>query len=95
MVVTVAPLLLVYQFTLPIFLPRRDRRPALYSANPLCTRLCFIRFVSAHPPPDKENYKDKDKDKEEDDKYDLTFLINLSNFDIGRVTEVGSLGVCK
>ena len=66
-------------------------RPALYSANPLCTRLCFIRFMSAHPLPDKEKYKDK----EEDDEDDLTLLINSSNFGIGRVIEVGSLGVGK
>ena len=32
---------------------------------------------------------DKDKDKEEDDEDDLTLLINLANFDVGRVTEVG------
>ena len=89
MVVTVSPTLLVYPFPLPIILPRRDRRPALYSANPLCTRLCFIRFMSTHPTPDKE------KDKEEGDEDDLTLLINSANFDIGRVMEVGSLGVGK
>ena len=38
----------------------------MYYTNPLCTRLCFIRFMSTHPP------FDKDKDKEEDDKDDLT-----------------------
>ena len=63
MVVTVTPPLLVCTFTLPIILPRIDRRPALYSANPLCIRLCLIRFMYTYPPPDK----DKDKDKEEDD----------------------------
>ena len=83
MVVTVAPPLLVYPFPLPIILPRRDRRPALYSANLLCTRLCFISFMSAHPHHDKD--KDKDKDQEEDDEYDLTLLINSVNFNIGRV----------
>ena len=46
-------------------------------------------FMSAHPPPNK------DKDKEEDDEDDLTLLINLANFDIGRVTEGGSLRVGK
>ena len=45
--------------------------------------------MSTHPPPDK------DKDKEEDDEDDMTLLINASKFDIGRVTEVGSLGVGK
>ena len=40
------PPLLIYPFPLPIILPRRYRRPALYSANPLSTRLCFIRFMS-------------------------------------------------
>ena len=89
MVVTVAPPLLVYPFPLLIILPRRYQRPALYSANPLSTRLCFIRFMSTNPPPDKE------KDKEDDDKYDLTLLINSAKFDIGRVTEVGSFGVGK
>ena len=89
MVVTVAPPLLVYHFPLPIILPRRYRRSALYSANPLCTRFCFIMFMSAHPPPDK------DKDKEEDDEDDLTFLINLEKLDIGRVTEAVSLLVGK
>ena len=64
-------------------------RPALYSANPLCTRLCFIRLMSTHPPPDK------DKKKEEDDEGDLTLLINSVKFDIDRVTEVGNLGVGK
>ena len=61
----------------------------MYSANPLSIRLCFVRFMSTHPPPDK------DKDKEEDDRYDLTLLTNSSKFDIGRVTEVGSFGVGK
>ena len=89
MVVTVAPPLLVYPFSLPIILPRRDRRPASYSANPLCIRLCFIRFMSTHPPPDK------DKDKEEDDEDDLTLLINSAKLNIGRVTEVDSLRVGK
>ena len=87
--VTVAPPLLVYPFPLPIILPRIYRIPALYSANPLCTRLCFIRFMSTHCPPDK------DKEKEEDDEGDLALLINLVNFDIGRVTEVGILVVGK
>ena len=63
----------------------------MYYANPLCTRLCFIRFMSTHPPPDK----DKDKDKEEDDKDDLTLLINSAKFDIGRVAEIGILGLIK
>ena len=63
--------------------------PALYSPNPLCTSLCFIRFMSTHPPTDKY------KDKEEYDEYDLTLLINSDNFDIGRLTEVGSLAVGK
>ena len=79
------PPLLVYPFPLPIILPRIYRIPALYLANPLCTRLCFIRFMSTHPPPDK------DKDKEEDEKDDLTLLINSSKFDIVRAAEVGSL----
>ena len=91
MVLTVAPPLLVYPFPLPIILPRRDSRPALYSANPLCTRLCFIRFMSTHPLP----YEYKYKDKEEDDEDDLTLLINSAKFFIGRVTGVGSLGVVK
>ena len=39
--------------------------------------------------------KDEDKDKEEDDEDDLTLLINSAKFDIGRATEVGSLGVGK
>ena len=64
MVVTVAPPLLVYPFPLPIILPRRDRRPALYSANPLSTRLCFIRFMSTHPPPNKDKDKDVDENKD-------------------------------
>ena len=38
-------------FYLPIIPPRRDRRPALYSPNPLCIRLCFMRFMSTPPPP--------------------------------------------
>ena len=38
-----------------------------------------------HPPPNK------DKDKEEDDEDNVTLLINSEKFDIGRVTEVGSL----
>ena len=84
------PPLLVYPSILPNILPRRDRRPALYSANPLCTRLCVIRFMSTHPPT-----PDKDKYKEEDDKDDLTLLIDSANFDIGRVAEVGILGVYK
>ena len=54
----------------------------MYSTNPICTRLCFIRFMSTHPPPDK----DKDKDNEEDDRDDLTLLINSAKFDISRVT---------
>ena len=87
MVVTVAPPLLVYPFPFLIVLPRRYMRPALYSANPLSTRLCFIRFMYTYPPPNK------DKDKEEDDEDDLTLLIKISKFDISRVTEVGSLGV--
>ena len=33
--------------------------------------------------------------KEEDDEDDLTLLINSAKFDIGRATEVGSLGVGK
>ena len=89
MVVTVSPPLLVYPFPLPSILSRRDRRPALYSANPLCTRLCVIRFMSAPPPPNK------DKDKEEGDEDDLTLLINSAKFDIGRATEVVSVGVGK
>ena len=76
MVVTVSPPLLVYNFPLPIIISRRDRRPDLYPANALCTRLCFVRFMSAHPPPDT------DKDKEEDDKDVLTLLINSAKFDM-------------
>ena len=72
------PPLLVYPFSLLIILPRRYRRPALYSANPLYTRLFFIRFISTHPPPNK------DKDKEEDDEDDVKLLINSAKFDIGR-----------
>ena len=49
--------------------------------------------MSTHRPPDKE--KDKEKDKEGDNEEDLKFLINSANFDIVRVTEVGSLGVDK
>ena len=89
MVVTVVPPLLVNPFPLLIILSRRYRRPALYSANPLSTRLCFIRFMSTHPRPNK------DKDKEEDDEDDLKYLINSAKFDIGRATDVGSLGVGK
>ena len=87
------PPLLVYPFPILIILPSRYRRPDLYSANPLSTRLCFIRFMSTHPPPNKDKYKDKDKEENEED--DLTLLINSAKFDIGRVTEVGSLGVGK
>ena len=83
MVVNVAPTVLLYPFPLPNIIPRIDRRPALYSANPLCTRLCFIRFMYTHQPP----YKDKEK--EEDDEDDLTLLINSSKFDISRATKVG------
>ena len=61
----------------------------MYYANLICTRLCFIRFMFVHPSPDKN------KDKEEDDKYYLTLLINSANLDIGRVKEVGSLGLDK
>ena len=43
--------------------------------------------MSTPYPPDK----DKDKDGEDD----LTLLINSANFNIVRVTEVGSLGVGK
>ena len=64
------PALLLYIFLLPIIPTRRDRRPNFYSANPLCTRLCFIRFMSPHPPSDKD--KDKDKEREENDEDDLT-----------------------
>ena len=42
--VTVAP---PYKY---IILQRRDRKLTLYSANPLCPRLCFISFMSAHSP---------------------------------------------
>ena len=45
-----------------------------------------------HPPTPET---DKDEDKEEGDEDDLTLLINSVNFEIGRVTEVGSLGVRK
>ena len=83
------PPLLAYPFPLLVILPRRYRRPALYSANSLSTRLCFIRFMSTHPP------TNKDKDKEEDDEDDLTLLINSAKFDISRVTEVSSLGLGK
>ena len=61
----------------------------MYSANPLSTRLFFIRFMSTHPPTNKDKYK------EEDDEDDLTLLINSDKLDIGRATEVGSLGVGK
>ena len=44
-------------------------------------------YVHPHP--------NKDKDKEEDDEDDMTLLINPAKFDIGRATEVGSLGVGK
>ena len=47
--------------------------------------------MSAHPSLDK----DKDKDKEDDDEDYLMLLINLANFYIGRVTEVGSFVVGK
>ena len=89
MVVTVAPPLLVHPFPFLIILPRRYRKTAMYSVNPLSTMLCFIRFMSTHPPPNK------DKDKEEDNEDDLELLINSAKFDIGRATEVGSLGVGK
>ena len=49
-----------------------------------------LHKVHVHP-----RTPEKDKDKEDDDEDDLTLLINSSNFDIGRVTEVGSLGVGK
>ena len=45
--------------------------------------------MSIHPP------HEKDKDNGEDGKDDLTLLINSANFDIGRVTELVSLGVGK
>ena len=48
----------------------------------------MLHKVHVHPPT-----PDKDKDKEENDEDDLMLLINSANFDIGRVTEVGSLGV--
>ena len=51
--------------------------------------------MSTHPPPGKDNDNDKDKDKEEDYEDDLTLLITSEKIDIGRVTEVGSLGVGK
>ena len=89
MVVTVAPPLLVYPSHLPIILLRRYTRTDFYSANPLCTSLCFISFMSIHPPSDKDKYK------EEGDKDELKLLINSAKFDIGRATEVGSLGVGK
>ena len=60
MVVTVTPPLQVYHFPLSVILPRRYKRPDLYSANALCTRLCFVRFMSTHPPPDKDKVKDKE-----------------------------------
>ena len=47
----------------------------------------MLHKVHAPPPPDK------DKEKEEDDEDDLMLFINSSNFDIGRVTDVGSLVV--
>ena len=54
----------------------------------------MLHKVRVHPPtPDKE--KDKDKDKEEDYEDDMTLLIHPANFDIGRVTDVGNLGVGK
>ena len=40
-------------------------RPALYSANPLSTMLCFIRFMSSHPPPNKDEDNDAEKDVDE------------------------------
>ena len=43
--------------------------------------------MSIHPPPEK--------DKEEDYEDDLKLLINSAKFNIGGVTEVGSLGVGK
>ena len=82
------PSLLVYHFPLLIILSRRYRRPTLYSANPLSTRLCFIRFMSTHPPPNKDKYK------EEDDEDDLKLLISSSKFYIIR-GQVVSLGVVK
>ena len=45
--------------------------------------------MSTHCPPEKDKYK------EEEDEDDLTLLINSVNFDIGRMTEVGSLVVGK
>ena len=60
------PPLLVYHLTLLIILPRIYRRPALYSANPLSTRLCFIRFMSTHPPPNKDKDAEKDVDENKD-----------------------------
>ena len=52
-------------FPLLIILSRRYRRPTLYSANPLSTRLCFIRFMSTHPPNNKDEDKDGEKDVDE------------------------------
>ena len=46
-------------------------------------------------PPHRPTNKDKYNDKEEYDEDDLTLLINLVNFYIGRVAEVGSLVVGK
>ena len=51
--------------------------------------------MSTPHPPDKDKDKYKDKCKEEDYEDDLTLLINSSNFNIGRVMEVGSLVVGK
>ena len=44
----------------------------MYSANPLSTRLCFIRFMSTHPPPnkDKDNKNNNDNNDNKDDKDD-------------------------
>ena len=49
-----------------------------------------LHKVHVHPPhPEKDN----DKYKEEYDEDYLTFLINLSKFNIGRLTDMGSLVV--
>ena len=51
----------------------------------------MIHQVRVRPP----TPPDMDKDKEEDDEDDVTLLINSAKFNIGRATEVGSLGVGK
>ena len=55
----------------------------------------MIHKVHVHPPTPTDKEKEKENSKEEDGEDDLTLLITLANLDIGRVMDVGSLGVGK